>query len=107
MGLFLELQSKLKNSSVLILFVLLFFYFSFHAISGDRGLFKYLYLQKEIVSAQSIADKYEYQKNKLEEKVKLLSSSSLDLDLLEERARVVLNFAADDEFVILDDKDAQ
>ena len=33
----------------------------------------------------------------------LLSSSSLDLDMLEERAREVLNFAGEDEFIVLDE----
>ena len=55
--------------------------------------------------AQKIAETYHNQKVKLEEKVKLLSSSSLDLDLLDERARVVLNLVGKDEFVILDSDD--
>ena len=37
------------------------------------------------------------------EEVRLLSPDSLDLDLLDERARIVLNFVGDDEFVILDE----
>lgn len=102
MGLFLELQNKVKNSGILIFCTLLSLYFLFHGISGERGLLKMLYLRSEISSAQKISDNYKNQKDKLEEKVKLLSSSSLDLDLLDERARVVLNLAAKDEFVILD-----
>lgn len=102
MGLFLDLPNKIKNSGFLILCVLLFFYFSFYTINGERGLLKYMYLSKEIGYAKKIAAQYSSQKEKLEAKVRLLSSSSLDLDLLDERARVVLNFAAGDEFVILD-----
>ena len=44
-------------------------------------------------------------KKELEEKVKHLSNASLDLDLLEERARIVLNMANDDEFILLDEED--
>lgn len=102
MGLFLDLQHKLKSSGFLILCILLFFYFSFYTINGERGLLRYMYLSKEIVHAQKISDQYSSEKQKLEDKVRLLSSSSLDLDLLEERARVVLNFAGKDEFIILD-----
>lgn len=102
MGLFLDLQHKLKSSGFLILCILLFFYFSFYTINGERGLLRYMYLSKEIVHAQKISDQYSAEKQKLEDKVRLLSSSSLDLDLLEERARVVLNFAGKDEFIILD-----
>lgn len=103
MGIFLELQNKIKNSGLLLICILLFLYFSYHAVNGDRGFLKYVFLKKEISAAQKVADNYHHQKVKLEEKVKLLSSSSLDLDLLEERARVVLNFAGQDEFIILDD----
>ena len=64
-----------------------------------------MYLRQEIDSAQKSALQYKRQKNDLEEKVKHLSSSSLDLDLLEERARIVLNLAGKDEFILLDEKD--
>lgn len=102
MGLLLELQNKIKNSGIFLFGTLLSVYFLFHGISGDRGLLKLLYLKNEINRAEEIAGTYHRQKVKLEEKVKRLSSSSLDLDLLDERARVVLNFVGKDEFVILD-----
>lgn len=102
MGLIIELQNKIKNSGILIFCTLLCFYFIFHGISGDRGLLKLMYLKNEISEAGKIADSYRRQKNRLEEKVKRLSSSSLDLDLLDERARIVLNLAGKDEFIILD-----
>lgn len=85
-----------------MLCIMLFMYFLFYTINGERGLLKYLYLKKEISQAQKIAAQYNLQKTKLEDKVKLLSSSSLDLDMLEERARIVLNLVGDDEFIILD-----
>ena len=103
MGIFLDLPNKIKNSGFLILCILLFFYFSFYTINGDRGLLRYMYLSKEIAYAEKIVARYSAEKKHLEEKVRLLSSSSLDLDLLDERARVVLNLVGDDEFIILDD----
>ncbi len=103
MGLFFDLQAKFKNSLWLITIFLIFVYFSFYTINGERGLLRYMYLSKEIKYAQTVADRYSREKQELEQKVRLLSSSSLDLDLLEERARVVLNFTAPDEFIILDE----
>jgi len=105
MGLFSDLQNRLRNSGFWIFGALLMIYFAFHAINGDRGLLKYLYLRQEIAEAQKIAGHYNSQKLKLEEKVKHLSNSSLDLDLLEERARIVLNLAGQDEFIILDESE--
>ena len=107
MGLFLVFHNRLRNSGLWIVGAFLIVYFAFHAINGDRGLLKYLYLQQEIADARQIAQKYSLQKNKLEKKVRHLSNSSLDLDLLEERARIVLNMADSDEFVILDENSAK
>ena len=110
MGLFLDLQNKFKNSLWLIVVFLVFIYFSFYTVNGERGLLRYMYLSKEIKYARQVAERntadtealHNQRVAALEQKVRLLSSNSLDLDLLEERARIVLNFAADDEFVILD-----
>lgn len=102
MGILVELHNRIKNSGILIFCALLSLYFIFHGISGERGLLKFLYLQNEIKEAEKIAETYHQEKIKLEEKVKLLSSKSLDLDLLDERARIVLNLVGKDEFVILD-----
>ncbi len=105
MEIFSELQNRLKRSGVLIFFVVLFLYFSFYTINGERGLRRYLHLRQEINYAEEIAAKYSRQKHELEEKVRLLSSDSLDLDMLDERARAVLNLARKDEFIILDSEE--
>ena len=48
MGLFLDLQNKFKNSLWLIVVFLVFIYFSFYTVNGERGLLRYMYLSKEI-----------------------------------------------------------
>ena len=103
MGLLWEIQNRIKSSGFWLLGAFLIVYFAFHAINGERGLLKYLYLRQEISEAKKIAAEYESQKTHLEEKVKHLSNGSLDLDLLDERARVVLNLAGSDEFILLDE----
>ena len=107
MGILAELQNKIQKSGVLIFFVLLFFYFVFYTINGERGLRRYLHLRKEVGYAEQLAERYSREKHELEEKVRLLSSGSLDLDMLDERARTVLNFVSDDEFIILDNDDVK
>ena len=103
MGLLMELHNRLKNSSFVLVCVFLVAYFLYHTVNGERGVLRYMLLKKEIAQAEKIAESYHKQKLKLEDKVRLLSSSSLDLDMLEERAREVLNFASEDEFIILDE----
>ena len=103
MGLLWDIQNRIKNSGLWLIGAFLMIYFAFHAVNGERGLLKYLYLRQEISEARKIAAEYDRQKSRLEEKVKHLSNASLDLDLLEERARIVLNLAGRDEFIILDE----
>lgn len=104
MGIISELQNLVKNSGILMFFVALFFYFAFYTINGERGLRRYLHLRKEIEYAEQVAEKYNQEKIQLEEKIKLMSSTSLDLDMLDERARKVLNLVKQDEFIILDEE---
>lgn len=104
MELLAEIKYRLKSIGPLILGLFFVSYFIFYGVKGDRGVLKYLYLKRQISETQKVAQEYNLQKVRLEEKVKRLSNNSLDLDLLEERARIVLNFAANDEFIVLDEK---
>ena len=97
--------AKSKSSAVIVMLMLLSSYLSYFAIKGDRGFLKYLYLQNKVSEAEELNKNYDRQREELEQKVKLLSSSSLDLDLLDERARTVLNMIGDDEFIIIDEDD--
>ncbi len=103
MGLLQDIKYRLKRSGLLIFFVMLFFYFCFNGFYGDRGFQKYMYLKKEVAYAHEIADQYRHQKEELNEKVKLLSPGSLDLDMLDERAREVLNMVGSGELILLDE----
>lgn len=97
--------AKSKSSAVIVFLMLLCSYFSYFAVKGDRGFFKYMYLQEKVAEAEELNRNYDQKRQELEDKVKLLSSSSLDLDLLDERARTVLNVIGDNEFIIIDEDD--
>ncbi len=103
MGAISFIIAKCKSSGFIVFLMFLFFYFSYFAIKGDRGLVRYMYLQDVISETQKVSDDYVKQRINWEEKVKLLSSNSLDLDMLDERARAVLNVIGDDEFIIIDE----
>ena len=103
MTFFLNLPVKFKNLMWQIAIVFVCLYFGFYTVNGDRGLFHYMHLSREIAYAKQVAAKYHNEKVKLENKVHLLSSESLDLDLLDEQAKTVLNLVRDDEFIIIDE----
>lgn len=98
----LDIQRKLKQYWLILVSSFIVVYFGFHSFCGERNIYRYFALKKEIAQAQKTAKQYESQRIKLQRKVEHLSDVSLDADLLDERARVVLNLAADDEFIILD-----
>jgi cell division protein FtsB len=77
-------------------------YFLFHIFHGDRGLLAWLKLQKQVARAVTTAAETNDQKAYLENRVRLLNPGSLDPDMLEERARLMLNFGLNNEVVILD-----
>jgi cell division protein FtsB len=79
-------------------------YFVYHAVQGDRGIIAWLKISQQIKTAQSELAKSDAERSNLEQRVALLSNSSLDLDMLEERARVMLNFAHPNDLVIFQDQ---
>ncbi|OUT51722.1 MAG: hypothetical protein CBB68_04670 [Rhodospirillaceae bacterium TMED8] len=77
-------------------------YFAYHTFQGDRGLFAWWQLQKQVVRAETMAQKTDDQKSFLEKRVRLLNPGSLDPDMLDERARLMLNFGHRDDVVFID-----
>ena len=76
-------------------------YFAYHTTQGERGLLAWLHLEKELRVAESEAAVLAAERRRLEHRVRLLRPDSLDPDMLEERARVLLNYGRDDEVMIL------
>ena len=102
MGFLLDLSYKLRHNWILFVGGFLIFYFVFNIFCGDRNIYRYMSLRQEIAQRKAVAEQFALKRKKLQQKVDHLSDSSLDPDLLDERARVVLNMAADDEFIILE-----
>ena len=98
-----DIFSKIARSSGLFMvLVIVCLYFTFYAVKGERGLFRYWNLKQEISQAKQLQEKYDSEKNAWEDKVGRMKSEHLDLDMLDEQARLVLNMVGEKEFVILD-----
>jgi cell division protein FtsB len=76
-------------------------YFAFHAVEGERGLRAYFALNLQTELAREERDALRHDRMTVERRVNLLKPESLDLDMLDERARTVLNKVHEDDFVIL------
>lgn len=81
------------------LFIVVFVYFCYHAVSGDRGIVALFKLNNKVGELQASADQTHAERLQMEYKVSLLKPNSLDLDMLDEQARRLLGYAAKDEIV--------
>lgn len=77
------------------------FYFSYHLICGGRGYVRYLSLGADNAALKLEADSLRHRRETLEDKVAMMRPDSINKDLLEERARIVLGFRRADERDIL------
>lgn len=76
-------------------------YFAYYAIQGDRGLIALKQLQGEIERAHQVLDQVRSERQYIEQRAQLLRPDHLDADMLDERARLILNLAHPDDLVIL------
>ena len=96
-----DLKARAKVSYGLIAGILVFAYFIYHSVEGDRGLLALNIVNVRIAEAEKkLAELVETEKE-LEGKVIRLMPSSLDPDFLEERGRKILNFGHENDIVIL------
>ncbi len=100
MSLVREIRLRARNALPQVLAASFVAYFAYHAIQGERGLNAWVHLTSELQTANALHQDLASQRQELEHRVNLLRRESLDPDLLEERARVVLNLGLPDEYVI-------
>ena len=95
-----DFSRRLKSLAAQLLGACVAGYFIYHAVQGDRGILAWLRVNQQLEAAQVELAKSATDRAALEQRVALLNNSSLDLDMLEERARVMLNFSDPDDVVI-------
>ena len=101
MNLIVELRNRARHVIGPMLGVSAVVYFAYHAVNGERGLMAWLELQDRVAAAEIAAETIALQRRTIESRVRLLHPESLDPDLLEERARIMLNYAYQGDIVIL------
>ena len=94
-------RARVGLNSILpaLLVVVILSYFSYHAISGERGVLAYMRLTEKITQARAELDIVHSERLTYERNVRLMRDESLDLDLLDEQARRLLGYAKPDEQV--------
>ena len=76
-------------------------YFVYHGFNGTRGFYASQQLRIEVAELEVELADLRQERESLEQHVSLLRPESLDPDMLEERARVLLNVAHPNDIVIM------
>ena len=75
-------------------------YFAFAAVQGEYGVFRHVELSAQREALQAELDALDREAAMLTDRTRRLSDDFLDLDLLDERSRLVLGLARADEIVV-------
>ncbi len=101
MGLIAEFRARARHVIGPVLGFCAAGYFAYHVVHGDRGLIAWVELQRKVEAMRAALTRIEAERQTLENRVQLLHPHSLDPDMLEERARAMLNYGYPDDIVIL------
>ena len=77
-------------------------YFAWYAINGERGMEALRHLRAEIAVAEQVLAEARAEREWLERRAQSLRPQTLDPDMLEERARIMLHWTRPDEVIILE-----
>ena len=91
----------LKRALFLALTALVLVYFGYHAVIGDRGLLAWFQLEQQALELKKELAEVRAIRRHMEHQVALMRPESLDPDMLDRRAREVLNLAHPNEITIL------
>jgi len=95
-----EVGRKARQFLVPLMGAALMAYFAYHAVQGDRGLIAWWNLRYEIEKTSAELADVTAERQALEQRVSLLRPGSLDPDMLEERARVMLGAVHPDDLIV-------
>lgn len=101
MAILRELRKRQRHVLLPLLFAVVFGYFAYHMMEGERGVFAFRHLREEVGKAQETLAEVGTTRKTWERRVALLRSQSLDPDMLDERARTLLNVGRPDEIMIV------
>ena len=81
-------------------------YFGYHGVLGKRGVLTWMALKQELEHTRTAVAMSEAERDRIAHRVSLLRPESLDRDMLDERARLVLNMMHPEEILMFDPQQA-
>lgn len=96
-----RLRSILTALALYVLAGLLIGYFGVNAFSGNHGLNAKQDIDLQIAALSSELAKLQVERNQWERRVALLKSRGIDPDMLDERARALLDYAYPNDLILM------
>jgi len=103
MNLLQEFRARSRYVIGPLLGILAVGYFGYHVVHGDRGLIAWWNIKQRVAAAKQALGISRSERKAIEHRVSLMEPGSLDPDMLEERARLMLNYGHVDDIVILEE----
>lgn len=100
MSLFWEIRRRARHVVLPVVCVSVMAYSAYHIVQGERGLKRWWSLQQEIAEAETRRDRVAAERERLHYRAGLMRQGELDLDMVDEQARRMLNVARRNEVVI-------
>ncbi len=101
LGLMDEIRARAQHVIGPVIGISFVVYFAYHVLHGDRGLIALRQLTQTVESTKQVNYSISEKRIALEKRVRLLYSGSLDPDMLEEQARLMLNYGYADDIVVI------
>ena len=95
-----EFKKRLRQAIGPSVGACLFGYFVYHAIEGDRGIMAWLRISQQLAESKGTLASLQSERQEVQNRVTLLSIN-IDPDLLDERARLMLNVAEPDDRLVI------
>ena len=98
---------RYRTIIVLLTCTLGLIYVGYQSVQGERGLLGWIERSADVEKTRAEVAALAEERRKLERRVSQLRSDNLDLDLLDQEARRLLNLGHPDEEVLFHDRPAQ
>ena len=96
-----EFRKRARAAAMPALCVGFALYLAYHTVEGDRSLVAWMRLDDQVKTLAHEVAAARHERLRVERRVTMLRPDSIDPDLLEERARAVLNLGYADDRIIL------
>jgi cell division protein FtsB len=100
-----RLRAILNTLALYALAALLIGYFGVNAYNGDRGLKAKDDIDRQMADLTAELDRLHTEQRQWERRIALLKSADLDPDMLDERARALLNYADPHDLTLMLNRD--